>query len=274
MVDILRVEQDGFHLVEVKSSTRVHDIHYHDMAFQCDLLRRCGYEVKSFARSCTSTTGTCSTENSTSSCLFAVEDCTKRVFALASAVAERGAYFKAVAAERVERFDARGCGRARRRVSREAFPLPVPMPPPRFSRAAMSAMRSPSGPIAKPVSLRLPRLVLARCGASERLRSWRHGLGQGVQARPRGRGLRRRDLERSSPQGDTRLSGGGRTERARASSSTPRPSVVTSPPSSSAVFSRFRNLSACGAAVFRARGRISRFPRSTRCISSGTRTRR
>lgn len=107
MVDILRVEQDGFHLVEVKSSTRVHDIHYHDMAFQCDLLRRCGYEVKSFSLMHVDNGYVFDGELDVKR-LFAVEDCTKRVFALASAAAERGAYFKAVAAERVEPGSTRG----------------------------------------------------------------------------------------------------------------------------------------------------------------------
>lgn len=46
MVDILRVEEDGVHLVEVKSSTHVHDIYLHDMAYQCWLLGQCGYVVK------------------------------------------------------------------------------------------------------------------------------------------------------------------------------------------------------------------------------------
>lgn len=47
MVDILRVEPDGVHIVEVKSSTKISDIYYHDMAFQTWVLKRCGLDVKS-----------------------------------------------------------------------------------------------------------------------------------------------------------------------------------------------------------------------------------
>ncbi|MDO4503064.1 MAG: DUF2779 domain-containing protein [Coriobacteriia bacterium] len=47
MVDILRVEPDGVRIVEVKSSTHVNDIYYHDMAFQTWLLGKCGMNVKS-----------------------------------------------------------------------------------------------------------------------------------------------------------------------------------------------------------------------------------
>ena len=47
MVDILRVEADGVHIVEVKSSTHINDIYYHDMAYQTWVLVRCGLNVKS-----------------------------------------------------------------------------------------------------------------------------------------------------------------------------------------------------------------------------------
>lgn len=47
MVDILRAEDDGVHIVEVKSSTKINDINYHDMAFQTWVLQQCGLEVKS-----------------------------------------------------------------------------------------------------------------------------------------------------------------------------------------------------------------------------------
>ena len=45
-VDILRIEDDGVHLVEVKSSTHIRDIYLHDMAFQCWVLEKCGLKVK------------------------------------------------------------------------------------------------------------------------------------------------------------------------------------------------------------------------------------
>lgn len=46
-VDILRVEPDGVHIVEVKSSTHINEIYYHDMAFQTWVLAHCGLVVKS-----------------------------------------------------------------------------------------------------------------------------------------------------------------------------------------------------------------------------------
>ena len=47
MVDILRVESDGVHIVEAKSSTHINDIYYHDMAYQTWVLSHCGLSVKS-----------------------------------------------------------------------------------------------------------------------------------------------------------------------------------------------------------------------------------
>lgn len=47
MVDILRVEEDGVHIVEVKSTAHPKDIHYHDMAYQTWILQQCGLAVKS-----------------------------------------------------------------------------------------------------------------------------------------------------------------------------------------------------------------------------------
>lgn len=47
MVDILRNEPDGVHLIEVKSSTKVKDYHLADIAFQIWLLEECGLSVKS-----------------------------------------------------------------------------------------------------------------------------------------------------------------------------------------------------------------------------------
>ena len=47
MVDILRVEPDGVRIVEVKSSTHINEIYYHDMAFQTWVLSMLGLNVKS-----------------------------------------------------------------------------------------------------------------------------------------------------------------------------------------------------------------------------------
>lgn len=47
-VDILKVfDNNEVELYEVKSSTSVHDIYYHDAAFQCYVLNRLGYKVRS-----------------------------------------------------------------------------------------------------------------------------------------------------------------------------------------------------------------------------------
>lgn len=46
MVDILRLRDDGaFDVIEVKSSTKMHDIYYDDLAYQCWLIEQCGYAV-------------------------------------------------------------------------------------------------------------------------------------------------------------------------------------------------------------------------------------
>jgi len=48
MVDILRVAaDDSVDIFEVKSSTRIDDIYYHDAAYQCWVLTNCGLNVKS-----------------------------------------------------------------------------------------------------------------------------------------------------------------------------------------------------------------------------------
>ena len=47
-IDILRIlENKEVEIYEVKSSTSVHDIYYHDVAFQCYVLSQLGYTVKS-----------------------------------------------------------------------------------------------------------------------------------------------------------------------------------------------------------------------------------
>ena len=46
-VDILKVfDENVVELYEVKSSTSVHDIYYHDAAFQCCVLNKLGYKVR------------------------------------------------------------------------------------------------------------------------------------------------------------------------------------------------------------------------------------
>lgn len=46
MVDILKVYEDGVEIVEVKSSTEMKDIYYHDVAFQKYVVESAGYVVK------------------------------------------------------------------------------------------------------------------------------------------------------------------------------------------------------------------------------------
>ncbi len=98
---------DGLHLVEVKSSTRVHDVYYHDMAFQYDLLRRCGYEVKSVSLMHIDNSYVFDGKLDLAR-LFRVEDCTERVVSLAANVRERAAYLKAVASEPPSRVRIKG----------------------------------------------------------------------------------------------------------------------------------------------------------------------
>ena len=45
-VDILRTFEDGVDIIEVKSSTSVHDIYYDDMAYQYYVLSHCGLKVR------------------------------------------------------------------------------------------------------------------------------------------------------------------------------------------------------------------------------------
>lgn len=107
MVDILRVEDDGVRLVEVKSSTHVHDIYLHDMAYQCWLLGRCGYRVKSASLMHVDASyvraGALDLQR-----LFTEVDCTNKVFDIVKEVGERVSYLKAVADERHEPGSAEG----------------------------------------------------------------------------------------------------------------------------------------------------------------------
>ena len=107
-VDILRVEAGGVHVVEVKSSTHIKDVHYDDLAFQVWLLERCGLTVKSasllhldadYVRQ-----GDLDLQR-----LFALADCTERVRALVLLVADEVARLKATLARPGEPQVAIGC---------------------------------------------------------------------------------------------------------------------------------------------------------------------
>lgn len=89
MVDILRVRDDGsFDLVEVKSATKVHDIYYDDMAFQCWVVESCGYRVESVSLMHVDSRYVRHGELDLHG-LFKVEDCTEEVFERARSVGER-----------------------------------------------------------------------------------------------------------------------------------------------------------------------------------------
>ena len=85
MVDILRVEPDGVHMVEVKSSTYLSDIYYHDMAFQAWVLMACGLNVKSVSLMHLNNQYVRNGELDLGQ-LFVVEDCSADVFAMVSNV--------------------------------------------------------------------------------------------------------------------------------------------------------------------------------------------
>lgn len=87
-VDILRIADGGVQLIEVKSSTEIHDIYYDDMAYQYFVLKSCGLPVKSvwnmhinneYVRQ-----GKLNLQQ-----LFKLEDCTDKVLAMQAQVQER-----------------------------------------------------------------------------------------------------------------------------------------------------------------------------------------
>lgn len=95
-VDILRVEEDGVHIVEVKSSTKVSPIYLHDMAFQTWVLTQCGLRVKSVSLMHINNRYVREGELDLH-VLFTVEDCTTEVMAMQPEVGPRIADLKAVA---------------------------------------------------------------------------------------------------------------------------------------------------------------------------------
>lgn len=101
MVDILRVEPDGVHIVEVKSSTHINDIYYHDMAYQTWVLMRCGLNVKSVSLMHLNNQYVRQGELDLQQ-LFVVEDCTDEVLAMQDEVGECIADLKSVAAQEGE----------------------------------------------------------------------------------------------------------------------------------------------------------------------------
>ena len=107
-VDILRVEPDGVHLVEVKSSTHMNPIYYHDMAFQVWVLGKCGLHVKS-ASLMHLNSGYVRQGELDLQQLFVPEDCSADVFAMVEQVEARVAELKATADAQEEPAVAIGC---------------------------------------------------------------------------------------------------------------------------------------------------------------------
>lgn len=87
MVDILRVEPDGVHIVEVKSSTHINDVYYHDMAYQAWVLTHCGLNVKSVSLMHLNNQYVRQGELDLQQ-LFTVEDCAEVVFSMLGDVDE------------------------------------------------------------------------------------------------------------------------------------------------------------------------------------------
>ena len=96
MVDILRVEPDGVHIVEVKSSTHLNDIYYHDMAYQTWVLKNCGLNVKSVSLMHLNNQYVRRGELDLQQ-LYVVEDCTDEVFGMLDEVGERVDAIKEIA---------------------------------------------------------------------------------------------------------------------------------------------------------------------------------
>ncbi len=95
-VDILRVEDDGVHLVEVKSSTHMRDIYKHDMAFQCWVLTQCGLKVKTVSLMHVNGSYVRQGELDIQQ-LFTAQDCTEEIFSLLEGVEENTELFKKTA---------------------------------------------------------------------------------------------------------------------------------------------------------------------------------
>lgn len=101
MVDILRVEDDGVHIVEVKSSTHLKDIHYHDMAYQTWVLRENGLDVKSVSLMHLNNQYVRQGDLDLHE-LFTVEDCTDEVMGMLADVSANVSSMREVASQATE----------------------------------------------------------------------------------------------------------------------------------------------------------------------------
>ena len=100
-VDILKKENDGYHLIEVKSSSSIHDIYYYDMAFQYWVLTNCGLKVtKVFNMHINSKyvrKGALMLDG-----LFTLEDCTQDILKMQGDIAEKLKIFFETAEQETE----------------------------------------------------------------------------------------------------------------------------------------------------------------------------
>ncbi|MBR6701532.1 MAG: DUF2779 domain-containing protein [Clostridia bacterium] len=80
-VDILHKNGSGWDIVEVKSSTGLHDIYLHDMAFQCYVLRQNGLDIKGVYNLHLNSDYIRNGELNLKE-LFTLEDCTQIVFSM------------------------------------------------------------------------------------------------------------------------------------------------------------------------------------------------
>lgn len=87
-VDILRKTEDGFQLIEVKSSTEIHDIFYDDMAYQYYVLHNCDFNIVSVCNMHINNQyvrqGALDLQS-----LFTMEDCTEKILEMQSDIEER-----------------------------------------------------------------------------------------------------------------------------------------------------------------------------------------
>jgi hypothetical protein len=100
-VDLLRFTKEGAEIIEVKSSTGLKPIYYHDMAYQYFVLSSCGLNVtkvslmhinREYVRQ-----GNLDIQQ-----LFTLEDCTTKVCSMKDEVQENSASFKAVLSQETE----------------------------------------------------------------------------------------------------------------------------------------------------------------------------
>lgn len=87
-VDILRIIDDEIHLIEVKSSTEIHDVYYDDMAYQYYVLHNCGMNVTAVFNMHINGEYVRQDELEIDK-LFVLEDCTEKVLQMQADIEER-----------------------------------------------------------------------------------------------------------------------------------------------------------------------------------------